>query len=217
MGKTGPVLSGCGGNPAILRSRPLQWDLHSLRARPRLAEFPLTTPSAPVVLTDPLLPAKVIVAVKVPVEIAVAEDRSAIPAKTAAQYGPGAGADEVPVARHPITIGPIGGCPDISWSGARRNVGRRCANVDSDASCLGGRCAQSQSSGCQSCPNIHCFVLPIIPPIQAERFARPLRLATTLGLASCRPRASTPRTPALRATRSSTPRSKDRFLGAPGW
>jgi hypothetical protein len=34
-------------------------------------------------------------------------------------------------------------------------------------------------------PNIHLFMLPIIPPFCADRFASPARLATTLELVSC--------------------------------
>src|ERR1700749_3202592 len=56
MGKTATVPSGCGANPAILRSRPRPWSHQSLRARPRLDGFSLATPSIPVVLADPNLP-----------------------------------------------------------------------------------------------------------------------------------------------------------------
>jgi hypothetical protein len=54
MGKTGPVPKGCGGNPAILRCRPCAWNNQTLRTPPRLAGFPLATPSTPVVLTGPI-------------------------------------------------------------------------------------------------------------------------------------------------------------------
>jgi hypothetical protein len=36
-------------------------------------------------------------------------------------------------------------------------------------------------------PNIHLFMLPIIPPFQAERFTGPPRLAPFWELDSCRP------------------------------
>ena len=47
MGKTGPVPSGCGANPAILRSRHGAWNYQTLPARPRLAGFSLATPLTP--------------------------------------------------------------------------------------------------------------------------------------------------------------------------
>ena len=53
MEKTGPVPSGCGENPSILRCRPCAWNNQTLRTPPRLARFPLATPSTPVGLTGP--------------------------------------------------------------------------------------------------------------------------------------------------------------------
>src|SRR5712672_1495295 len=49
MGKIGPVPSGCGENPPILRCRPRIWNHQSLRTPPRLGRFSRATPSTSVV------------------------------------------------------------------------------------------------------------------------------------------------------------------------
>jgi len=105
------------------------------------------------------LPAKVSGG-KVAIEIAVVEGRAAIDHNPAADKRPAnAHADEVPVARRPVAIGPISRDPCVSRSRARRNISYRPANadVDPDARCLCRRCAQSKGRDCQ-CRSQHPFL-----------------------------------------------------------
>src|ERR1700734_1334539 len=56
-----------------------------------------------------------------------------------------ADADKVPIPGNPHAAIPVTAHPNVSGAGARRNVGDRRADINSDASCLGGCCAHTQS------------------------------------------------------------------------
>ena len=78
-----------------------------------------------------------------------------------------ANADEVPIAGHPVAIGPIAGYPYISGPGTGRNISRRRADVDSRyAPAWAGKALMPKAPATIAAPNIHFFMLPINPPFQ---------------------------------------------------
>ncbi len=92
-------------------------------------------------------------------------------------------ANEVPSSGNPIAVGLVAGDPDISGSGAGRNIGYRSAHVDSKFSCLGRCRSQRQAAshhGSAKHPALHVAHKPSIPA--SRFFMRPARLLSGGGL-----------------------------------